>query len=73
MSKKGSRGKGRLVYSAFNYKEGGKIAFVNHYNIRNASLSKRQKVATGLKQRGIRSILTGKRYQRVDKFLKLVA
>lgn len=58
-------------YGAFEYRIGSDTATVKHYNIRNATLAKREKVASELKKLGIRKILSDGKYSTVRKFLRL--
>ena len=74
MARRGRRssdGKNKKQIGAFNYKEGKKVAHVLHYNIVDASLSRRETVGKKLKDAGIRKIYSNNKYYTVNKFLKL--
>lgn len=59
------------LYGAFEYKLGSKTATVRHYNIRRATLAKREKVAAELEKFGIRTISSDGNTCSVRKFLRL--
>ncbi|MDD5213573.1 MAG: hypothetical protein PHG82_04070 [Candidatus Gracilibacteria bacterium] len=56
---------------SFTYTPGSKIAFVKHYNIKKASLAKRELAAAELRIYGIQTISSGGRYLTIKKFLGL--